>query len=36
MCAYGYTVAKDKTTLYFGSDLLHRLYHMPKIGEDVV
>ena len=36
MCAYGYTVAGSGTTLYWASDLLHRLYHTSKIGEDVI
>ncbi|KAI9780208.1 MAG: hypothetical protein M1816_003132, partial [Peltula sp. TS41687] len=33
MCASGYNVADWETNTYFASDLLHRLYHMPAIGE---
>ncbi|KAL9126939.1 MAG: hypothetical protein Q9217_004097, partial [Psora testacea] len=33
MCAFGYTVAENETNTYFGSDLLHRLYHIPTFGE---
>lgn len=36
MCGYGYSVAGSPTTAFFGSDLLHRLYHTDKIGEGVV
>lgn len=36
MCSYGYTVAGSSTTAYFGSDLIHRLYHTDKVGEGVV
>ncbi|KAL5314526.1 hypothetical protein ACEPPN_017166 [Leptodophora sp. 'Broadleaf-Isolate-01'] len=36
MCAHGYTVAEQKDSLYFGADLLHRLYHTEKIAEGVV
>lgn len=36
LCALGYTVAGSETNTYFGSDLLHRLYHMPAFGEDHV
>ncbi|KAG4442900.1 hypothetical protein IFR05_001604 [Cadophora sp. M221] len=36
MCAHGYTVAEQKDSLYFGADLLHRLYHVKKIAEGVV
>ncbi|KAI9681510.1 MAG: hypothetical protein M1817_002794 [Caeruleum heppii] len=33
LCAMGYTVAEGATNTYFGSDLLHRLYHIPSFGE---
>ncbi|KAI7278810.1 zincin [Hortaea werneckii] len=36
LCGYGYTVAAEKTTAYFASDLMHRVYHTDKIGESVV
>ena len=36
MCAFGYNVAEGATNTYFASDLLHRLYHMPAIGEALV
>ncbi|KAK0128110.1 hypothetical protein ONS95_000095 [Cadophora gregata] len=36
MCGHGYTVAEHKDSLYFGADLLHRLYHTSKIAEGVV
>jgi hypothetical protein len=36
MCGLGYTVANSPTNFYWASDLLHRLYHLPAIGEDTV
>ncbi|KAI4240227.1 MAG: hypothetical protein L6R40_005256 [Gallowayella cf. fulva] len=36
LCALGYTVAGMEANTYFGSDLLHRLYHMPAFGENHV
>ena len=36
MCGHGYTVSNSATNFYFASDLLHRLYHIPKIGEGAV
>ncbi|CZT04527.1 related to S.fumigata Asp FII [Rhynchosporium graminicola] len=36
MCGHGYTVAEKKDSLYFGADLLHRLYHTHKVAEGVV
>ncbi|KAK7947888.1 uncharacterized protein PG986_008774 [Apiospora aurea] len=33
MCGYGYTVARGALSFYFGSDLIHRLLHMPSVGE---
>ncbi|EER28226.1 hypothetical protein D8B26_004545 [Coccidioides posadasii str. Silveira] len=32
-CTRGYTVAGSPLNTYFGTDLLHRLYHLPAIGE---
>lgn len=36
MCGYGYTVAGGELSSYFASDLIHRLYHTDKIGEETV
>ncbi|KAI0413190.1 putative peptidase family-domain-containing protein [Xylaria grammica] len=36
LCGYGYSVAGGALNFYFGSDLVHRLYHLPKIGEGIV
>ncbi|KAK0653796.1 Major allergen Asp f 2 [Lasiodiplodia hormozganensis] len=36
MCGYGYTVASGKLNFYFAADLIHRLYHLPAIGEAIV
>ncbi|KAL8970067.1 MAG: hypothetical protein Q9197_004017, partial [Variospora fuerteventurae] len=36
LCALGYTVAESESNTYFGSDLLHRLYHIPAFGENYV
>jgi hypothetical protein len=33
MCALGYTVSGSETNTFWGSDLLHRLYHLPAIGQ---
>ncbi|PGH08777.1 hypothetical protein AJ79_05876 [Helicocarpus griseus UAMH5409] len=35
-CTRGYTVAHSERNTFFGLDLIHRLYHMPAIGEDHV
>ncbi|OJD09891.1 hypothetical protein AJ78_08874, partial [Emergomyces pasteurianus Ep9510] len=32
-CMGGYTVANSPRNTYFGTDLIHRLFHMPAIGE---
>lgn len=32
----GYTVAESETNTFWASDLIHRLYHMPAFGEEVV
>lgn len=36
MCGLGYTVAAGELAFYFASDLVHRIYHLPAIGEAVV
>jgi hypothetical protein len=36
MCMFGYNVANGATNTYWASDLLHRLLHIPKVGEGVV
>lgn len=36
MCMFGYNVANGATNFYWASDLLHRLLHIPKVGEGVV
>ncbi|KZF23734.1 zincin [Xylona heveae TC161] len=36
ICGNGYTVSQAPNTAYFASDLLHRIYHMPRISENVV
>ncbi|KAI1457889.1 major allergen Asp F2 [Annulohypoxylon moriforme] len=36
LCGYGYSVATGELNFYFGSDLIHRLYHLPAIGEEIV
>jgi len=36
MCGLGYTVAGSPTNFFFASDLLHRVYHVPKISEGIV
>ncbi|KAI9883269.1 MAG: hypothetical protein M1823_004967 [Watsoniomyces obsoletus] len=33
MCAFGYNVAEWELNTYFASDLLHRVYHLPVVGE---
>ncbi|KAK8087355.1 Major allergen Asp f 2 [Apiospora phragmitis] len=33
LCGYGYTVARSPLSFYFGADLVHRLLHMPSVGE---
>ncbi|KAJ5218089.1 uncharacterized protein N7498_000188 [Penicillium cinerascens] len=34
MCALGYTVSASETNTFWASDLLHRLYHVPAIGQN--
>ena len=36
MCMFGYDVANGATNFYWASDLLHRLLHVPKVGEGIV
>lgn len=36
MCGFGYDVANGATNFYWASDLLHRLLHIPKVGEGIV
>jgi len=36
LCGFGYTVARGAVNTYWASDLMHRVYHVPKIGEGVV
>ncbi|KAK2761672.1 hypothetical protein FQN54_001500 [Arachnomyces sp. PD_36] len=33
MCALGYNVAESETNTFWAADLMHRLYHMPPVGE---
>lgn len=36
MCALGYTVSGSETNTFWAADLLHRLFHMPPIGQNWV
>lgn len=36
MCMLGYDVANGATNTFWASDLLHRLLHLPQVGEGVV
>ncbi|RDW81258.1 major allergen Asp F2 [Aspergillus mulundensis] len=36
MCSQGYTVSQSETNTFWAGDLLHRLYHMPAIGQGLV
>jgi hypothetical protein len=36
LCGFGWTIANGATTSYWSGDLLHRLLHVPKVGEGVV
>ncbi|OAG02334.1 zincin [Paraphaeosphaeria sporulosa] len=36
LCGFGWDVANGKTNFYWASDLLHRLLHIPKVGEGIV
>ncbi|KAF8896833.1 putative peptidase family-domain-containing protein [Mucidula mucida] len=35
-CAMGYNVAEYSPSYYFATDLIHRLYHVPTIGNEMV
>ena len=36
LCAFGYTVANSPdNTVYFSSDIMHRMFHMPIFGENL-
>lgn len=34
MCGLGYTVSKSETNTFWAADLMHRLYHVPAIGQN--
>jgi hypothetical protein len=36
MCMYGYNVANGATNYFWASDLIHRLLHLPPVGEGAV
>ncbi|KAF2259381.1 zincin [Lojkania enalia] len=36
ICSFGYTVAGSPTNFYWGSDLLHRVFHVPRISLGLV
>jgi hypothetical protein len=36
LCGFGWDVANGKSNFYWASDLLHRLLHIPKVGEGIV
>lgn len=36
MCARGFTIATGKVTGFWAPDLLHRLFHTPQVGEEIV
>ncbi|EOA84557.1 uncharacterized protein SETTUDRAFT_91360 [Exserohilum turcica Et28A] len=36
MCMLGYNVANGATNYFWGSDLIHRLLHVPAVGEGAV
>ncbi|KAL4978711.1 putative peptidase family-domain-containing protein [Aspergillus desertorum] len=36
MCSQGYTISESETNTFWAGDLLHRLYHMPAIGQGLV
>lgn len=35
LCAFGYDIANGKLNTQFGIDLIHRLFHVPTVGEGV-
>ena len=36
LCARGFDMATGRTNDYWAADLMHRLYHVPLVGEDEV
>ncbi|TKX20525.1 peptidase-like protein 10 [Elsinoe australis] len=36
MCGYGYDVANGEMNVYWASDLIHRMLHLPNIAEGLV
>ncbi|KAF1978992.1 zincin [Bimuria novae-zelandiae CBS 107.79] len=36
LCGFGWDIANGATNFYWASDLLHRLLHVPRVGEGVV
>lgn len=36
VCGLGYTVAESPLNAYWATDLLHRVFHLPKIAEGVL
>ncbi|KAB8265729.1 putative peptidase domain-containing protein [Aspergillus pseudonomiae] len=36
MCSLGYTISGSETNTFWAADLLHRLFHMPPIGQSWV
>lgn len=35
LCGFGYDIANGKLNTQFGIDLIHRLFHVPTVGEGV-
>ncbi|TQS34967.1 hypothetical protein Golomagni_04629 [Golovinomyces magnicellulatus] len=36
LCARGFDIANGKINSYWGADLMHRLYHIDKFGEETI
>lgn len=36
VCGLGYTVAQSPLNTFWATDLLHRVFHVPQISEDLV
>jgi hypothetical protein len=36
VCGLGYTVAESPLNTYWATDLLHRIFHVPRVSEGVV
>lgn len=36
LCAQGYNVRESSRLLFWASDLLHRLYHLPEVGQGII